>query len=222
MSASLDSSLDPMEEIRFRKKHGAMWMEIQKDTHFSFDELEQIMVIFFKIQKRDEKPAASDLISRSHFRDVLHTGLGMTDAYMMERVMVALDRGTSPYVTMATFAKALSLYLRGDLEERISYAFTCYDLLSEGHLRRETMYQLMKKSLAKASRDDDVEEAVKELVDIMLKRMDADLDGVINFEDFHKSVTKTPSLLESLGYCLPERPAVYSFIATWCPNWGKM
>lgn len=38
--------------------------------------------------------------------------------------MVALDRGTSPYVTMATFAKAMSLYLRGDLEERITYAFT--------------------------------------------------------------------------------------------------
>ncbi|KAH9630313.1 hypothetical protein HF086_004446 [Spodoptera exigua] len=100
-------------------------------------------------------------VCRSHFRDVLHNGLGMTDAYMMERVMVALDRGTSPHVTMVTFAKAMSLYLRGDLEERIQYAFTCYDLLGEGHLRRETMYQLMKKSLAKTSRDDDVEEAVK-------------------------------------------------------------
>lgn len=39
--------------------------------------------------------------------------------------------------------------------------FQCYDLLGESHLRRETMYQLMKKSLVKASRDDDVEEAVK-------------------------------------------------------------
>ncbi|CAG5007241.1 unnamed protein product [Parnassius apollo] len=141
---------------------------------------------------------------------------------MMERVMVALDRGTSPYVTMTTFAKAMSLYLRGSLEERINYAFTCYDLLSEGYLRRETMYQLMKKSLAKSSRDDDVEEAVKELVDIMMKRMDVDLDGVINFNDFRESVLKTPTLLESLGYCLPERPAVYSFIATWCPTWNSM
>ncbi|CAH0703594.1 unnamed protein product [Spodoptera exigua] len=62
----------------------------------------------------------------------------------------------------------------------------------------------------------------KELVDIMLKRMDPDLDGVINFQDFHDSVMKTPSLLESLGYCLPERPAVYAFIATWCPRWARM
>ncbi|CAH2034541.1 unnamed protein product, partial [Iphiclides podalirius] len=167
-------------------------------------------------------PVAARESVRAHFRDVLHTGLGMTDSYMMERVMVALDRGTSPYVTMATFAKAMSLYLRGDLEERIAYAFTCYDLLGEGHLRRETMYQLMKKSLAKSSRDDDVEEAVKELVDIMLKRMDMDLDGVINYKDFHDTVTKTPSLLESLGYCLPERPAVYAFVATWCPSWRSM
>lgn len=67
---------------------------------------------------------------RAHFRDVLHTGLGMTDAYMMERVMVALDRGTTPYVTMQTFAKAFSLYLRGDLEERIAYAFTVCMIVS--------------------------------------------------------------------------------------------
>lgn len=43
----------------------------------------------------------------------------------------------------------------------IFFTLQCYDLLGESHLRRETMYQLMKKSLVKASRDDDVEEAVK-------------------------------------------------------------
>lgn len=41
MSASLDSALDPMEEIRFRKKHSRQWMEIQKETHFTFDEIER-------------------------------------------------------------------------------------------------------------------------------------------------------------------------------------
>lgn len=42
MSASLDSSLDPMEEIRFRKKHGSLWQEILPLTHFNFDELERM------------------------------------------------------------------------------------------------------------------------------------------------------------------------------------
>lgn len=56
----------------------------------------------------------------------------------------------------------------------------------------------------------------------MIKRLDVDLDGVVSFNDFHDSVVKTPSLLETLGYCLPERPAVYAFVATWCPIWGKM
>lgn len=41
MSASLDSTLDPMEEIRFRKKHSGVWAEILKETHFTFDELER-------------------------------------------------------------------------------------------------------------------------------------------------------------------------------------
>lgn len=56
----------------------------------------------------------------------------------------------------------------------------------------------------------------------MLKRMDLDHDGVINFTDFRQCVLTTPSLIESLGYCLPERPAVYAFLGTWCPDWGKM
>ena len=50
------------------------------------------------------------------------------------------------------------------------FYFQCYDLLGEGHLRRETMYQLMKKSLAKASRDDDVEEAVKVRLVLIVKK----------------------------------------------------
>lgn len=46
MSASLDSSLDPMEEIRFRKKHGFTWQELQKETHFTFSELEREVFVF--------------------------------------------------------------------------------------------------------------------------------------------------------------------------------
>lgn len=52
--------------------------------------------------------------------------------------------------------------------------------------------------------------------------MDVDLDGVINAADFRTSVLKTPQLLELLGYCFPERPNVYAFIASWSPTWGKM
>lgn len=42
MSVSLDSDLDPMAEIRYRKKNGPLWIEIQKETHFTFDELERM------------------------------------------------------------------------------------------------------------------------------------------------------------------------------------
>lgn len=51
MSASLDSSLDPMEEIRFRKKHGFAWQELQKETHFTFTELERKVLEFFSYMK---------------------------------------------------------------------------------------------------------------------------------------------------------------------------
>lgn len=55
MSASLDSALDPMEEIRFRKKHSTMWMELQKETHFTFDELEsEFLFLYFLVNSKND------------------------------------------------------------------------------------------------------------------------------------------------------------------------
>ena len=48
----------------------------------------------------------------------------MTDDSLMDRVFLALDKGPSPCISMETWANALSLFLRGTLEEKIQFCFT--------------------------------------------------------------------------------------------------
>jgi len=66
--------------------------------------------------------------------------------------------------------------------------------------------------LVKHPQDEDPDEGVRELVDIVLRKMDSDKDSKLSFEDFSTSVNKQSLLLEAFGQCLPTREMSESFV----------
>jgi len=64
----------------------------------------------------------------------------------------------------------------------------------------------------KHPQDEDPDEGVRELVDIVLRKMDRDNDAKLSFEDFSSSVTKQSLLLEAFGQCLPSREIAETFL----------
>lgn len=66
----------------------------------------------------------------------------------------------------------------------------------------------------KHPQDEDPDEGVRELVDIVLRKMDHDNDAKLSFDDFSTSVNKQSLLLEAFGQCLPSREAAESFLNT--------
>lgn len=54
----------------------------------------------------------------------------------------------------------------------------------------------------------------QDLVSLLLKKLDRDLDGRVSLDDFRKSVLDNPLLLECLGPCLPSPQAAAAFVAT--------
>lgn len=66
--------------------------------------------------------------------------------------------------------------------------------------------------LVKHPQDEDPDEGVRELVDIVLRKMDCDNDTKISFEDFSTSVNKQSLLLEAFGQCLPSREIAEYFL----------
>jgi hypothetical protein len=62
--------------------------------------------------------------------------------------------------------------------------------------------------------DEDPDEGVKDLVELVLRKLDTDRDGKISFQDFQTAVRKEELLLEAFGQCLPSEGACQTFMAT--------
>ncbi|GBP38702.1 EF-hand calcium-binding domain-containing protein 1 [Eumeta japonica] len=82
------------------------------------------------------------------------------------------------------WARGLSVLLRGSREERLRHCFGVYDLNADGYITRDEMFLLLKNSLLKQPGDEDPDEGVRELVELVLKKLDADKDGRVSLEDY--------------------------------------
>ncbi|XP_010121089.1 PREDICTED: EF-hand calcium-binding domain-containing protein 1 [Chlamydotis macqueenii] len=157
----------------------------------------------------NDSPAAG--FDRHMFRDTLHCAFGMTDDILMDRVFRTFDRDNDGCITVVEWVEGLSVFLRGTLEERIKYCFEVYDLNGDGYIAREEMFQMLKNSLLKHPSEEDPDEGIKDLVDIVLKKMDYDHDGKLSFMDFEKAVRDENLLLEAFGPCLPDIKSSMAF-----------
>ncbi|KAJ8930359.1 hypothetical protein NQ314_016837 [Rhamnusium bicolor] len=217
---SIDSSMDSMEETRFKKKFQDVIYRLSKKFHFTYAEMEGLLIVYYKLQKQSKDFYSG--VDKSQFRDVLHSALDMTDDYLMDRIFYALDRGPSAFISMETWAATLSLFLRGTLEEKINYCYSVYDTMGDGTLGRENLFHLLKNSLVSQGTDEEAEESAKDMIEVITKKMDIDRDGKISFNDYKQSVLRQPMLLEAFGQCLPSRTDIYTFMTTCITNMSKM
>ncbi|XP_050306032.1 calaxin-like [Anthonomus grandis grandis] len=215
MSGQLDLSMDSMEETRFKKKQQYLIQRLEKKLHFSFMELECLLLIYYKMWKEGKATnPKQEGVTKVQFRDVLHCALDMTDDTLMDRVFLALDKGPSACISMETWAQAFSLFLRGTLEEKIQFCFSVYDIMGDGILARDSIFHLLRTSLISQSGEEDAEESARDMIEVVTKKMDIDRDGKISYHDYRQSVLRNPMLLEAFGQCLPTRHAVYAFLST--------
>lgn len=206
-----DRTSDSTEEWSFLNYHKDVLKNPDPSWRFNKDELNAVAMIYFKLQRDAGVDIKQELPAQS-LGMVMHKAFGMADDTLMQRIFSALDQITIT-VSLRKWIYAMSLFLRGSLELKIKHCFMVYDITGKNELRRDQMVQLMKSFVFK-HHEEDVEEAVKDLADIIIKKMDIDRDGIISFEDYRNSVLKEPMLLECLGQCLPDRAHVYAFLLT--------
>lgn len=202
---------DSTEECTFLYHYRDLLKSPDITWHFDKDELYEIAVIYLKLLKGAGVGIKEELPIES-LSMVFHKGLGMADNSLMQRIFAAGDHITST-CSLKAWISLMSLFLRGSIDQKIKFCFKVYDLNSKLELKRDLMVKLLKTSVY-MHLDEDVEEAVKDLADIIIKKMDVDRDGIISIEDYHYSVKKDPMLLECLGQCLPDRKNVNAFLTT--------
>ncbi|KAJ7396783.1 EF-hand calcium-binding domain-containing protein 1 [Pitangus sulphuratus] len=89
----------------------------------------------------------------------------------VQGVFSTFDRDNNGCITVVEWVEGLAILLRGTLEEKIKYCFAVYDLNGDGYISREEMFQMLKDTVIKQPTDEDPDEAIKDLVEIVLKKM---------------------------------------------------
>ncbi|XP_063697175.1 calaxin-like [Culicoides brevitarsis] len=213
MTTQLDLTLDPLEEVGFRNK-AEEWIRRHKflrTTHFNAKELESLLYIYHKLQRDTSDPSKN--ISRFQLSTIFHVVFGMPDSILMPRIFHVIIGSAASTVPVTSWIKMMNIFLRGTLEEQIDYCFAVYDAQGRGELRRDQMMNLLRKMFFRHE-EEEVEETVKDFVDIILNMMDLDKDGKISKADFKETVMEKPLMLECFGQCLPDRAHTYAFLTT--------
>lgn len=98
----------------------------------------------------------------------------------MERLFCAWDKSCEGLpIRLETWIIGLSSFLRGTMFEKAVYCFRVYDLNNDGYITKDEMFTLLRNCLIKQPQDEDPDEAVRDLVEIALKKFDVDKDGKV-------------------------------------------
>lgn len=149
--------------------------------------------------------------NRNQFREVLHKTFCMTEDLLMDRVFKTFDKNNDGMIDDFEWVEGLAVFLRGDLEDKIAYAFAVYDINGDGYISRDEMFQMLKTCQVRQPIEEDPDEGIKDLVEIALRKMDNDKDSRLSKADFRSSITAEPLLLEAFGPCLPDENSVENF-----------
>ncbi|KAG5441534.1 EF-hand calcium-binding domain-containing protein 1 [Clonorchis sinensis] len=199
-----------MLEVSIRKKIAKLVLSLENQVKFTRGECEHLLHMFVRINNK--RPFAN--LDRLKFRETLHHLFNLTDDLLLDGIFRAFDYSSEGGISPLNWIKGLSVFLRGTLEEKALFAFKAYDFNSDGILTREEMFLLLKSSLVKQPTEDDPDEGIRDLVDIVFKRLDMDRDGRVIFQDFLTAVQDDPLLLEILGPCFPEEKVAAAFLST--------
>lgn len=186
------------------------------NCHFKKHEIEKLISMYGELASSPSKK-----LDRVKFRDLLHQHFDMTDDILLDRVFRAFDQDSDNYISPEEWVTGLSTFINDQsvLDDNvIKFCFIVYDLNGDGYISREEMFQLLKNSIVKQQSDEDSDENIKELVELILKKMDHDHDSRLSLSDFTTSVKQEPLLLEAFGKCLPSQKKKSCFRTLICKD----
>ncbi|KAG8194854.1 hypothetical protein JTE90_017287 [Oedothorax gibbosus] len=201
------SSLLISREIGLTKKLELLIIEkLLHEVHFTEKEM-KFLIKFHKKYSNDDL-----FIEKPDFLQMLHEELGYTEHFFMNRVFVQADTNRDGRIGLEEFIRLMSILLRGSQEEKIKFCFNCYDLNETSQLTREVIILLLNQTSTEAA--DTHPDLVLDLLEMVLKKMDLDGDGVLSFEEFKSSASEDWIMMEAFGQCLPDYKCHIAFLNT--------
>jgi hypothetical protein len=105
------------------------------------------------------------------------------------------------------------------------FCYDVYDINGDKSLAREELQTCLKGGLLPYDGvigGEELEEGIREIVEIGMRKLDQDKDGQITQTDFKNACLLDPLLLQSIGPCLPPAKAICAFLAIFTENYRNV
>ncbi|KAJ3184875.1 EF-hand calcium-binding domain-containing protein 1 [Gaertneriomyces sp. JEL0708] len=150
-------------------------------------------------------------VDRVRFRELL-AEFGVQGGLLMDRVFRTFDTDADSHISFSEYIHGLRHFLSPSLPIQAAFTFRIYDLNSDHIISKDEMYTLLRSQPAFIGTEETVEEGVKELVEICLRKLDEDRDGRVGESDWMAVTQREGLLVECFGRCLPRREKVEMYL----------
>lgn len=198
-----------------KRQERAEMLTKRKGCHFSKQECERLLQIYKEFTNKSEAKTLMGRsgIDRQKFRDILHQHFQMTDDVLMDKIFRAFDIDNDSFINEDEWVIGMSTFLKGTIEEQARFCFCVYCTKGdEGYINRDEMYLLLKSALVHSPGEEEVEDSLKDLVELVLKKIDGDHDGRLSLDDYVGAIKTDALMMEALGPCLPKTATKKCFL----------
>ncbi|XP_044504708.1 probable calcium-binding protein CML23 [Mangifera indica] len=140
--------------------------------------MEEVRKVFNKFDKNGDGRISSD-----ELKDILHALGSKTSPEEVRRVMQEIDKDGDGYIDFDEFVAFHTggASASGDGSKELKDAFDLFDVDKNGLISVSELHSVLRKLGEKCSKND---------CEKMIKKVDADGDGHVNFEEFKKMMTR--------------------------------
>eukprot|EP00002_Diphylleia_rotans_P007636 TRINITY_DN17296_c0_g1_i1.p1 TRINITY_DN17296_c0_g1~~TRINITY_DN17296_c0_g1_i1.p1 ORF type:complete len:185 (+),score=53.75 TRINITY_DN17296_c0_g1_i1:68-622(+) len=166
---------------------------LSASSHFDRKELN-------KLYKHFKSEVKTGEYTKEHFMSAMES-IGVTDGFFKDLVFKTLDENQSGTIGFDEFIMFLSTVTRGNLDEKLEFAFNLYDLDGSGTISKEELLQIVRSlySVATATGKPVPQVSAEDFTETILKELDENGDGLVTLKEYKNGMTKNPDLMQGLS-----------------------